>query len=251
MEALKLWRQEQARAATEIAWKAKFFSEMRAFAGSASEASMSSHAHGADTRRGVPPALRECAIEEVLWHDFPDVPPETVAGAWAAFKDKSSVLARSSARSVERARVHAVLTSIVECAMGGECHLKYWYEKKPLDAFPTHNIIPDFSFTATNDASLATIALQVLLEAKLEHDYDSSMISAGNYARRTEAARVEEADARGEGNLEGVCTFSFGSDARTIGIVRVSSGAPVDGASYEGAPAQCMVACRCSETRTS
>ena len=114
--------------------------------------------------------MRECAIEEVLWRDFPDVPPETVAGAWAAFKDKASVLARSSARSVERERVHLVLTSIVECAMGGECHLKYWYEKKPLDAFPTHNIIPAFSFTATNDASLATIALQVLLEAKLEHD---------------------------------------------------------------------------------
>jgi hypothetical protein len=223
-----------AAAALERERKKRFMAGITAFAGSASEASLSGHAWGADTRRGLRPAEQDCSMEQVLLRDFPHVAAATVTSAWAAFKDRARrAIKPEDVKSHERARVHPVLRVLVACAMGDDNALKCWYEGMPQDAFPSHNTAPDFSFTSRDDASLATIAVQLLLEAKQSGDYGSAMLSAANYARRTVAARVEEADARGERDLDRICTFAMGSDARTLGLVRVSSGAPADGGSFE------------------
>jgi hypothetical protein len=220
------------RATTERERKKSFMRSVRAWAASAHESSTSDGLGADSARRGMVPPARDCALEEVLLAGFPQVEPATVATAWAAFKARASKFGHA-APAGERANVHPVLSALVEAAMGEECALRCWYEKAPHDAFPGRNMAPDFSFTARRDASLSTIAMLMLLEAKCKDDYASAMLSAANYARRTEAARIEDTDARGTGHLDRICTYAMGSDVQSIGIVRVSSGAPSDGCSFE------------------
>ena len=107
-----------AAAALDRERKKRFMAGITAFAGSASEASLSGHAWGADTRRGLRPAEQDCSMEQVLLRDFPHVAAATVTSAWAAFKDRARrAIKPEDVKSHERARVHPVLRVLVACAM--------------------------------------------------------------------------------------------------------------------------------------
>ena len=219
--------------------KGRFMDKLRAIGASASEASLSSHAHGKDARRGLVPAVPNCPIGDVLGAEYPPVRTAAVADAWAEFL-AAAVTITDADTTGERAVVHPVMLLLVRCALGDDgAVLKMWYEALAEDDFPTHNIIPDISFSALVDRTLSTIGLHMSVECKRKYDLASALLQAGNYSRRTVCVRTEEADARGDGDVSKVWTLAAGSDAKSIAFVRTASGAPAPGVPYDSGMEPC------------
>jgi hypothetical protein len=114
---------ENERAAAEHARKMTFMKGARV-CGIRERASRSSHVWGADSRRGMVPAKCDCELEVVLGRGFPEVPPDEIVAAWAAFKARAATLMPTHTKSVERAKTHPVLRALIEAAMGDECALR-------------------------------------------------------------------------------------------------------------------------------
>jgi hypothetical protein len=113
-------------------------------------------------------------------------------------------------------------------------HLRLWCNAMAEDDINRAQIRPDFTVTHARDFMPSTIGALLLVEVKLPGNLAAACSQARAYLRRSIYKRCTEADARGEG-MDGIVAFALATDGRGLVALKMRSGAPPPGASFEGA----------------
>jgi hypothetical protein len=128
--------------------------------------------------------------------------------------------------------VHPTISALIGAALGE--HLRLWCNALAEDDIGRAKIRPDFTVTHVRDAMPSTIGALLLVEVKLPGDLTGARTQARTYLRRSVYKRCAEADERGEG-MDGIFAYALATDGKSLVALKMRSGAPPLGASFEGA----------------
>jgi len=222
---------EKAREASE---KARFLEWMRSISSSSSNDTSSNADEG---RRGAP-SPTAASLSDV-------VGPSGAAGGastkatckrrWADFLARHATAWRQPLPGCKLGEVldvqpviAAALASLVPPG------LRLWHDTVAEDDESSAKIRPDFCVSHARDAAASTLGAVLVVEVKLPGNLDAAERQTRIYLRRRVYKLCRERDARGE-SMDGVFALGAATDGRAVCIVRVSSGAPRAGCSFENA----------------
>ena len=134
--------------------------------------------------------------------------------------------------------VQPIIAAVLASLMPSE--LRLWHDTVAEDDESSAKIRPDFSVSHARDAAASTLGAVLVVEVKLPRDLDAAMRQTRIYLRRRVYKLCRERDARGE-SMDDVFALGVATDGSAVCLVRVSSGAPRAGGSFENAvpcPAQ-------------
>jgi hypothetical protein len=229
-----------AEAKAEAAFKETFIAKLEGMSGSASESNASGG--GSDVARRGAPAPVEAPLDVVL----PALPSRRTAAVslWCTFKQRAASLPQPLLREHMRevADVHPVVKALFDAALRPGCDLRLWHDIVTADSIPVQEMQPDFVITHARDAQPSVIGALLLVEVKLPEDLKTAVAQACNMGRRRMLRLFREADRRGD-ELHSITVLVAATDGYDIRILRIRSGAPPAGSSYEGA-----VPCPCDMT---
>lgn len=223
-------RADSERARAETLAKEVFFTSMRAIS-SSSAADTSSRSDVA--RRGAPEPCVD--VGDVLNEGFPLSDETAVCDAWASFcaRHAASWKRPKGAKVKENRDVHPTIQWLLEAIVHAPSPaLRVWHDAAAPDDIKRAHVRPDFTLTVLRDAAPSTIGAALFVEVKKPGHIDDAVCQACTYARRRVFKLCCEADARGE-PLDGIFAFAAATDGAHVVIVRVSSGAPRAGESFE------------------
>ena len=228
---------EAARAAAEAkAARERELANKRAFLAlmlSISSACSGDTASHADEARQVAPLPQTVTLEAVLCALPPAPSPSETSLAWKAFAHSHARMALSTRRKLDENRdVHPTIRLLLSAALGQQ--LRLWCNALAEDDVAKAKIRPDFTVTHARDSIPSTIGALLLVEVKLPGELPAACAQARAYLRRSIFKRCSEADARGE-SMDGIFAYALATDGISVVALRMLSGAPPPGASFEGA----------------
>ena len=224
-------RANAAEAGAASAYKETFFTQMRAISSSSSADTAS---NTDEVRRGAPTAI-EVSFDEVLGGTSP--PELDVASMWASFAAKHSRewTARNTAVAADLKEVrdvHPTVGMLLASVVPAE-ELRVFHDAFAEDDVAVGRIKPDFTVTHVRDSASSTVGGLILIEVKLPGDMVDALRQIRAYLRRRVYKLCCEKDARGEA-CDDVFALGVATDGVQVAFVRVSSGAPAAGGSFDG-----------------
>jgi hypothetical protein len=228
-------------AKAEAAFKGTFVAKLEGMSGSASESNASGG--GSDVARRGAPAPVEAPVDEVLSALQPDqrLP---LGVLWNKFKELVASLPQPLLHENVRevVHVHPVVKAAFDAALQRGCKLRIWHDIITADSIPVQEMKPDFVVTHERDAQPSVIGALLLGEVKLPDDLETAVAQACNMGRRRMLRLFREADRRGD-DLHSITVLVVATDGYDLRFLRIRSGAPPAGSSYENA-----VPCLCHMT---
>ena len=213
----ELLRQANCRA--DAAWKATFISLLDGMA-----ASSESSPGDVERRRAPAPVL--AAMEAVVAGTSPLV-QEAAAAAWLAYRSEHAPASRGHTSEVRG--VQPIVARLARCAAGAAGELRQWLGKTADDDTAPAAVAPDQLWSHARDAAPSMLGALLIVEVKKPGNLASAVAQAAKYLRRRIAALFHEADARGE-SAHDIFALAAATDGDSIALLRMSSGAPADGA---------------------
>ena len=213
-------RADAERARADAGWKANFISLLDGMAASGSESSPG------DVERRRAPAPVLATLEAVVAGTSPLV-QEAAAAAWLAYRSEHAPASRRHTSEVRG--VQPIVARLARCAAGAACELRQWLGKTADDDTAPAAAAPDQLWSHARDAAPSMLGALLIVEVKKPRNLASAVAQAAKYLRRRIAALFHEADARGE-SAHDIFALAAATDGDSIALLRMSSGAPADGA---------------------
>ena len=228
-EALK--KAAEAQSDTEKAHLKVFEASLRGMSGTGSESSVGGDA----SRRCTPFPI----LDEELLARWPEPEPGAVQSAWSALSmqlpHSVSVAAGATKGSFELRYVHPPVRDTLLAAMLGTCSLRLWTGVVAADSNSQNEMKADFSFTHIRDRLPSLLGTALLVEVKPPGELEDAITQALNYARHRMRELFTAALLRGDVPLHELEVFAVATDGVEMVVLRVRSGAPEPGGSFEDA----------------
>ena len=184
-------------------------------------------------RRGVSPP--EQFDDETILGDV-IVDASVTTNGWATFCASCAAWKPPAATATlnERNHVHPIVERLLLAAasVAPSQRLRVWCGKTAVDDIKSANIIPDFSVTPAGEGQVALINTVFFVEVKLPGNLKAGARQAASYCRRAIRVLLNEAIERND-RVDNISALAVATDGLSIMLVRVWSGAPPLGQSWE------------------